>query len=517
MKLINGQDLIDAGWEPSPQIGEMLAKIEEYHERGITDAKYILKLLKRDFTPPPPKMVMREKAAPFSEAIRPETKEEKENVTSVRKKMDELLKTPVISRGAIMPDACPASMGKAVIPVGGAIAVENAIIPSAHSADVCCSMYATFYHSRSEVASELDALTTSTRFGPGGRHMDDLVYHPVLDEDVWDNKFLSGLYDWAKVHIADQGDGNHFAYLGEIDVTPSLVGKLLQAGQTNLAGMLELALEEKETITLRVLVTHHGSRGLGAKVFKRGQIAAVKHCARTANHIPNAAAWLDADSEVGQQYWEALQYVGRWTKANHQSIHARFLERIGGEAIAEFGNEHNFVWKRGTTYLHGKGATPAWKDDDGHPLLGLIPLNMAEPILMVLGKDNEEFLSFAPHGAGRNISRTALKRQFPDEAAQRNAIRHHTKDIDVRWFCGDPDLSETPVAYKNADHVTAQIEEFDLAEVVAKIHPLGCIMAGNKHRGPWKKEDILTPKQKRQIQHRAERRRVRQELHQEEG
>jgi len=41
-------------------------------------------------------------------------------------------------------------------------------------------------------------------------------------------------------------------------------------------------------------------------------------------------------------------------------------------------------------------------------------------------------------------------------------------------------------------------------------------MAGNKHRGPWNKEDILTPKQKRQIQHRAERRRVRQELHQEE-
>ncbi|MGJ8675895.1 MAG: RtcB family protein [Akkermansiaceae bacterium] len=519
MKTINGQDLIDAGWEPGPIIAEMLAKCEEYEARGISDVKYILKLLSRDFQAPPPKMVMREKAAPFSEAIRPETKEEKANVASVRKKMDELLKTPVISRGAIMPDACPASMGKAVIPVGGAIAVENAIIPSAHSADVCCSMFATFYHPRSDVASELDALTGATRFGPGGRHMDDLVYHPVLDEDVWGNKFLSGLYDWAKIHIADQGDGNHFAYLGEIDVTPSLIGKLLQAGQNDLAGRFEIALAEskdEKSITLRVLVTHHGSRGLGAKLYKRGQIAAVKHCARIANHIPNAAAWLDADSDIGQEYWEALQYVGRWTRANHESIHARFIERTGGEAIAEFGNEHNFVWKRGNTYFHGKGATPAWKDDNGNPLLGLVPLNMAEPILMVLGSDNEEFLSFAPHGAGRNISRTALKRQFPDEATRRNAIRHHTKDIDVRWFCGDPDLSETPIAYKNADHVTAQIDEFDLAEVIAKIHPLGCIMAGNKHRGPWSKEEILTPKQKRQIQHRSERRRIKQDLHQEE-
>ena len=106
-------------------------------------------------------------------------------------------------------------------------------------------------------------------------------------------------------------------------------------------------------------------------------------------------------------------------------------------------------------------------------------------------------------------------RQFSDEASRRNAIRHHTKDIDVRWFCGDPDLSETPVAYKNADQVSAQIEEFGLADVIAKIHPLGCIMAGNKHRGPWRKEDILTPKQKRQIQHRAERRKVKQDLQQE--
>ena len=436
--------------------------------------------------------------------------------------MNELLKTPVISRGAIMPDACPASMGKAVIPVGGAIAVENAIIPSAHSADVCCSMFATFYHPRSEVASELDALTTATRFGPGGRHMDDLVHHPVLDENVWDNKFLNGLYDWAKVHIADQGDGNHFAYIGEMTVSNKFISKLRQAGHNKLAKRFETEHSNRKTtgsepLILRVLVTHHGSRGLGAKLFKRGQIAAVKHSARVGNHIPNAAAWLDAKSETGQEYWEALQYVGRWTKANHQAIHARFIERIGGEAVAEFGNEHNFVWKRGDTYLHGKGATPAWKDDNGNPLLGLIPLNMAEPILMVLGADNEDHLSFAPHGAGRNISRTALKRQFPDEASQRNAIRHHTKDIDVRWFCGDPDLSETPIAYKNADQVTAQIEEFGLADIIAKIHPLGCIMAGNKHRGSWKKEDILTPKQKRQIQHRAERRRVRQDLHQEEN
>ena len=62
MKILNGQDLIDAGWGPGPIIGEMLVRIKEYEARGITDAKYILKLLKRDFVTPPPKMPMREKA-----------------------------------------------------------------------------------------------------------------------------------------------------------------------------------------------------------------------------------------------------------------------------------------------------------------------------------------------------------------------------------------------------------------------------------------------------------------------
>jgi hypothetical protein len=160
------------------------------------------------------------------------------------------------------------------------------------------------------------------------------------------------------------------------------------------------------------------------------------------------------------------------------------------------GNEHNFVWQRGDTFFHGKGATPAWKDDQGRPQLGLIPLNMAEPILLVLGGDRDEFLSFAPHGAGRNLSRTAMRRKYPDEASRRHAIERSTEGIDVRWFCGKPDLSE-----------------FGLAEIVAEIRPLGCIMAGNSGRSWRDREEELTPKQKRQIEHRAERRRVKQDLH----
>lgn len=502
--IINHEDLIAVGYHPGPHFKEILARAKEHEARGITDKKYILKLLRREFDLPP-KLAMREKPASLAEAIRPETKDEKANVRAVRERMGELLKVPVIRRGAILPDACPAGSGRAVIPVGGAIEVENAVIPSAHSADICCSMFASFYEARSTVAKELDALTSSTRFGTGHRHLDDLVDDPVLDHDVWSNPFLKGLRDRAHAHLADQGDGNHFAYIGAVDVDAEMLAKLRVAGHVELASSLKPG-------SYRVLVTHHGSRGLGATVYKRGQHAALKHTEREASRIPDAAAWLDMKSGVGRDYWEALQYVSMWTKANHQVIHRRFLERISAEAIAEVGNEHNFVWQRGDLFLHGKGATPAWKDSNGRPQLGLIPLNMAQPILLVLGGDRDEFLSFAPHGAGRNLSRIALKRRFPDPDDQLAEIERSTDGIDVRWFCGKPDLGETPVAYKDADAVKAQIQEFGLAEVVAEIRPLGCIMAGDLPK-PWlNREEELTPKQKRQIEHRKERRRVNQNL-----
>ena len=499
---MNSKDLIKAGYDPGPQLDEMLLRIAEYQARGVVERKYLFKLLKREFGEPVPKFVMREKPLRHREAIRANAKEEKANLEKVRKIMSGVMRSPVVSEGSVMPDACPA--GPESIPVGGVVVAENAIIPSAHSADICCSMFATFYEARSEIGQELDALTTATRFGMGGRHFDDLVHHDVLDEEVWDNPFLKGLKDRARIHIADQGDGNHFAYIGEMTITDELVSRFRKAGYVHFGDFRG---------KVRALITHHGSRSLGAHLYKKGQAAAIKHTSKVANHIPKDASWLDANSQIGKDYWEALQYVARWTKANHESIHSRFLERIGAERIASFGNEHNFVWKRGDHFYHGKGATPAWKDKGGRPLLGLIPLNMAEPILIVLGKDNEEYLSFAPHGAGRNLSRTALRKQHPAADHRKNLIEHHTRNIDVRWFNGEPDLSETPIAYKNAEEIRQQIKHFRLADIVGEIQPLGCIMAGQSKTPPWKRdEEELTPKQKRQIQHRAERRTVKQNL-----
>ena len=269
-------------------------------------------------------------------------------------------------------------------------------------------------------------------------------------------------------------------------VTPELIAQLSSSGQ----GSLAEALTGHDDVD--VLVTHHGSRDLGAQVYKRGLAAAVRHTKELSPATPAHQAWLDADSEDGAAYWEALQYVARWTKRNHQLVHERTLARLSVSPLAAFGNEHNFVWKRDGLFYHGKGATPAWRGDDGHPLLGLIPLNMAAPVLLTLGRDNEQFASFAPHGAGRNKSRTALLKQLElyglplDDmlGRARRIVDEQTDGLDIRFFYDRPDVSESPLAYKPAAQVREQIERFGLADVAAVIEPKGCVMAGDYEK-PW--------------------------------
>ena len=55
-------------------------------------------------------------------------------------------------------------------------------------------------------------------------------------------------------------------------------------------------------------------------------------------------------------------------------------------------------------------------------------------------------------------------------------------------FRVDP-ISELPSAYKNAQTVKNQIQEFGLGEIVDEILPYGCIMAGDCQRdAPWRRK-----------------------------
>ncbi len=322
--------------------------------------------------------------------------------------------------------------------------------------------------------------------------------------DPSDSPFLSGLRSRAQDFLGTQGDGNHFAYIGRIQFTETQRAAIEAAGYTELSDWIV-----RRDGAFNVLVTHHGSRGLDADLYKRGQVAARKWCDENAKDIPDSAVWLPGDSPEGRAYWDALQYVARWTRENHALIHDALLRRLGQRALVQIGNEHNFVWKRGDSFFHGKGATPAWQDNSGRPLLGLIPLNMAREILLVLGANNNDYLSFCPHGAGRNLSRTAMLAPYKDADGELDPARVQqtlascTAGLDIRWFSGAPDLSESPLGYKDATKVKGQIARFSLATVVGEIQPQGCIMAGQAPEPHWvrvRREKRAAPKAERVVE-----------------
>lgn len=447
---ITGTDLIAWGHRPGPAFPGLLAMAETAQGHGLSlDA--IRNMLAAELPPPPAPVLPLQNGVAFHTNIVAEDADEVKNIADVSDTMRVLMRTPTIEAGAIMPDACPAGpLG--TIPVGGVVAARNAIHPGMHSADICCSVMISDMDN-ADPKAVLDAATAVTHFGPGGRENGQrfTVSLDLLDA-FRENPFLNsnGMLQVAQSHMGTQGDGNHFLF----------VGRSRKTGRT-------------------AIVTHHGSRGPGAKLYKAGMEVAERYRKTLSPETLKQNAWIPADTDDGRAYWQALQLIRRWTKANHNALHQAVVERARASLSDRFWNEHNFVFERDGLYYHGKGATPAWANYAADATgLTLIPLNMAEPVLVVRGRDAAHGLGFSPHGAGRNFSRTEHRRRNGGMTPEAMLLAE-TTGLDIRFHAGGIDPSELPSGYKPADAVVRQIKDYGLADIEDYIDPYGCIMAGD--------------------------------------
>src|SRR5690606_8783152 len=148
----------------------------------------------------------------FHKNIRAVSEEETSNVEEVLSIMKGLMTTPTLVGGAVMPDACPTGPGQ--IPVGGVAIAKNAIHPAMHSADICCSVMMTNFGHLSP-KTVLDTAHSITHFGGGGRGEYSQLPKD-LEGKILDNSFLKSerSLNFAKTHLATQGDGNHFLFVG---------------------------------------------------------------------------------------------------------------------------------------------------------------------------------------------------------------------------------------------------------------------------------------------------------------
>jgi tRNA-splicing ligase RtcB len=347
---------------------------------------------------------------------------------------------PVAVRGALMPDA---HLGYG-LPIGGVLATRNAVIPYAVGVDIACRVKMTVLDLPIESLDRhadrlIRAIEAETRFGVGASFKSPRN-HDVMDEDWTVTPLTQRLKDKAWSQLGTSGSGNHFVEFG-----------LLEMDRT------DLGIEPGRYVAL---LSHSGSRGTGAAVADHySKLAMGRH-----PELPKALthlSWLTLDSAEGQEYWQAMQLMGKYAAANHACIHRYMHRHLGANVLLDLENHHNFAWKEvhdgEEVIVHRKGATPA-----GEGVLGIIPGSMASCTYVVRGKGNAASLHSAAHGAGRVMSRTQAKKTF-----RWQPVNDYLRERHVTLLSAG--LDEVPMVYKDIDQVMAAQD--DLVEPLARFFP----------------------------------------------
>jgi len=360
---------------------------------------------------------------------------------------------PISHSGALMADS---HIGYG-LPIGGVLATRNSVIPYAVGVDIACRVKLSILDLPPEMLENEQgmeqlkkAIETETKFGVGAKFKMRRE-HSVIDED-WDvSPITKKLKGKAHSQLGTSGSGNHFVEFGPITIKEKNLG--ISPGK------------------YLALMSHSGSRGVGAAVADHySKLAMEKHL-----ELPDRLkhlAWLDLDTEEGEEYWDAMELMGKYAAANHACIHKHVTNYLGTDVLLDIENHHNFAWKEThhgeELIVHRKGATPAGKN-----VLGIIPGSMASPAYVVKGKGQPESLNSAAHGAGRVMSRKRAHRELNWEDANKILA---SKGVTLL----SAGLDEVPTVYKNIDKVME--EQQDLVDIQARFDPKLVKMAPSGER-----------------------------------
>lgn len=361
---------------------------------------------------------------------------------TARAQMETAMSLPVSIQGALMPDA-HAGYG---LPVGGVLAAKDAVIPYAVGVDIGCRMSLSILDEGESFLKRYawqmkTALKEYTHFGMEGG-LGIIQEHEVLDNPSFSaTPLLKQLQGKAARQLGSSGSGNHFVEFGTIELF-----------ENNALGL--------PAKTYMALLSHSGSRGLGAAVAQEYTRIAMDSC-KLPRHAQQLA-WLDLHSQAGAEYWMSMQLAGAYAKACHDQIHKHLLKAVGLTALARVENHHNFAWldtlPDGTgVVIHRKGATPAHNKE-----LGIIPGSMTTAAYLVEGHGVAQSLYSAAHGAGRAMSRKRAK-----EKTTVSAMKKMLAQADVTLIGGS--VEESPFAYKDIEAV--MLAQQELVTVQGKFMP----------------------------------------------
>ena len=366
----------------------------------------------------------------------------KQNITPTTiKQMELCMQLPISKYGALMPDA---HLGYG-LPIGAVLATKDSVIPYGVGMDIACRMSLSLYKVSSQFLKRYSyqikqSLKKCTHFGMSKVDLPPNSHSILEDLRFNETPLLKKLHGKAYMQLGSSGSGNHFVDFGEV--------QLNKGNSLNLEAGFYIGI-----------LAHSGSRGFGAEIANFYKQIAMQKCflPKQAQHL----AWLDMNTQEGQEYWLSMNLAGDYAKACHEIIHKNLGKSLGLKPVAYVENHHNFAWKEELNneelIVHRKGATPAHLGE-----MGIIPANMIDTAFIVSGLGNSLSLNSASHGAGRKLSRNAAKLSITG-----SELKKQLKQNKVELIGGNVD--EAPQSYKNMTEVMKS--QSDLVQIEGTFQP----------------------------------------------
>lgn len=337
---------------------------------------------------------------------------------------------------AVMPD-CHVGKGATV---GSVVATKGAVVPACVGVDIGCGMIAVKTKLfKKDLPADLSIIRKGIErripLSAGGfnnkiaetaqKRIDYLKGKARIDYST-----IASKWEFA---LGSLGSGNHF---------------------------IEITLDENEQVWAFL---HSGSRGVGNKIAV-GHIAIAQKLMELwkIQLKDHDLAYLPEGTKEFDDYIQDMNWAQEFAFLNREEMMDRVLTELSYAFYNENGHQkemelerinchHNFTQKENhfgqNVWLTRKGAIQA-----SEGTRGLIPGSMGTASYIVKGLGNPMSFNSAPHGAGRNFSRTEARKRF--------TMADLEKAMEGKeWRKTDAFIDEAPGAYKDIDLVMENAKE----------------------------------------------------------
>lgn len=360
-------------------------------------------------------------------------------------------------------------------PIGGAVAYNDQISVSGVGYDIGCGNKAVKTNVKADdinVAKVMDQIFKTISFGVG-RINAEKIDHEVIDKiNKSEFKPQRKLLSLAHSQLGTVGSGNHY---------------------------IDLFRDHDGWLWIGV---HFGSRGFGHKTAS-GFLALAQGLKfedkANEGDMDALPVLFDVDSEMGQDYIQAMTLAGEYAYAGRDTVVNKVLEILQAEVTFSVHNHHNFAWKERhfdqDYWVVRKGCTPAFPGQ-----FGFIGANMHDTSVIIQGIDSVDSkisLYSTVHGAGRVMSRTkavgktkyirdsnGIKRKtiISKGVVDFDKVKQEMKDSNIELRGAGAD--EAPQCYKSLKEVLGY--HINTIIITTLLEPIGIAMAGEDVYDPYK-------------------------------